>query len=318
MSHDLDLPYVALIPYAVLADTTLSDAAKIHFGILAGLAKKFGYCWASDESLAKMKGVTIRQINRWHEQLENAGFIKRETKSHMVPNGNHEFHWVKHRKIYVTDGFSKNVTEHDKNVTFDEHDKNVAIIEHDKNVAYKEETVKDIKRKKEADGAKAPPPPLFEGTETVRLSQEELLILEGTYQKERLATMIQFLDTQAIQNGKPYKRPFRMLQPHEWPNSKYEKLNPQAKKITEMAKPPSEEEIKRIAEKEKANMKLADKVSEKLHAKGMNEVKISHQHVECKMPHGWEVVEYKRVDFKKAFRDKLMSINRFQHIMDIF
>jgi DNA-binding transcriptional regulator YhcF (GntR family) len=267
MSQDLDLPYVALVPYAVLSDPNLSDAAKIHFGILAGLAKKFGYCWASDDQLAKMKGVNVRQIKRWHEQLEKAGFIKRDTTNHLLPNETHDFKWVKKRKIFVNDGFSKNVTEGDKNVTSDGGDKNVPSIEGDKNVPYKEETDKEEKRKKEKVGLKPSPPPILEGTETIRLSQEELLILEATYQKERLATMIQFLDTQAVQNGKPYKRCFNLLKPHEWPNSKYEKLNPQEKKITELASLPSEEELKKLAEKEKSNADLAKKVVEKLHTK---------------------------------------------------
>ncbi len=170
----------------------------------------------------------------------------------------------------------------------------------------------------EADGANAPPPPLFEGTETIRLSQEELLILEGTYQKERLATMIQFLDTQAIQNGKPYKRPFRMLQPHEWPNSKYEKLNPQAKKITEMAKPPSEEEIKRIAEKEKPNSDLASKVVENLNAKGFKDINIKGRSVVFTLPYGTETIEFKQHDFRRVFQQRLDSLNVFKYVSDIF
>jgi hypothetical protein len=107
----LELPYIAVIPFAVLSDKDLQPNAKLFYGCLAGLAKKEGYCWASNENLADMFGVKERIVARWLETLEKKGFIHREVQN--TPHlENKAFLWKTERKIFVNDGFSKNSYEH--------------------------------------------------------------------------------------------------------------------------------------------------------------------------------------------------------------
>lgn len=140
--NSLELPYLAVIPYSILSDKDLEANAKLHFGCLAGLSKKNGYCWATDDQLAEMHEVSTRQILRWMKALESKGYIRRVTENISYRDAEGKLLWKKTRRIYVNDGFSKNVCEHDKNVTINERDKNVTIDERDKNVTYKEEISK--------------------------------------------------------------------------------------------------------------------------------------------------------------------------------
>lgn len=114
----LSLPYVAHMPYKVqIAD--ISDAAKIYYAQITGLAVKYGYIFATDEQLAKMKSTSIKNIERWNLELEKLGFIRRETFN--VPHKlskEEKINWKKVRKIYITDGFSNpNTRENSKKVT---------------------------------------------------------------------------------------------------------------------------------------------------------------------------------------------------------
>ena len=134
-SQKLEFPYIAVIPYKVMADTDIEANAKLHYACLAGLSKKEGYCWATDEQLAEMHGVSTRQIKRWNKSLEEHGHITRETENDPYRDDEGKLLWKKSRKFYVNEGFSKNVCEGDKNVTIDEGDKNVTykdIISKDK------------------------------------------------------------------------------------------------------------------------------------------------------------------------------------------
>jgi hypothetical protein len=132
----LDFPYISIIPYSVMSCGSLEPSAKLYYGCLAGLARQEGYCWATDSQLAEMHKVCERQIKRWNESLEKNGFIKRQTENKTYRNDDGKLLWKKTRKIYVSEGFSKNVSEGDKNVPIDEGDKNVPIDEGDKNVPY--------------------------------------------------------------------------------------------------------------------------------------------------------------------------------------
>ena len=141
----LEFPYISIIPYSVMSCTDLEPNAKLYYGCLAGLSKKEGYCWATDEQLAEMHKVSERQIKRWNDSLEKNGFIKRITENKPYEDSSGRWLWKKKRKIYVSEGFSKNVFEGDKNVTIDEGDKNVTIDEGDKNVTYNKTTSKKKK-----------------------------------------------------------------------------------------------------------------------------------------------------------------------------
>lgn len=107
-SQELFLPLHCLIPIEVREDKEIPSEAKIYFGELNVLSHKFGYCFASDESLAKMKGVSIKTIERWHKVLEKRGYIFRDTKNMPTKSDDKKLHWVKKRRIYVGKEFSKN------------------------------------------------------------------------------------------------------------------------------------------------------------------------------------------------------------------
>lgn len=96
----LDLPYVASIPYNVQIDNSICDGAKLYFGQLHALTVKFGYCWATDFQLAQMKGVSIRTIERWNKELDDAGHINRVTKNYPVKTES-GWCWIPKRKIYT-------------------------------------------------------------------------------------------------------------------------------------------------------------------------------------------------------------------------
>jgi len=144
----LEMPYAAIIPFKILADKQLHATAKIFYGCLVGLAKNEGYCYASDDQLAEMFGVTDRQINRWLGLLEKKNYISRHTVNLPHRNDDGVTFWRKTRKIYVGDGFSKNVCDSDINVAIDS-DTNVAFYEPDTNVADKYKSLSKKEKKKE-------------------------------------------------------------------------------------------------------------------------------------------------------------------------
>lgn len=100
-SHILDLPHNAIIPYSVQIDKNLSDAAKIYYGQIMGLAKKEGYIYATDDQLAEMKGVSVRNIERWNMQLEKCGHLRRITHNEFHYDKEDKKQWRKHRKIFL-------------------------------------------------------------------------------------------------------------------------------------------------------------------------------------------------------------------------
>ena len=97
----LDIPYFCVIPYEVRADKSLPSECKIFFGELCVLAKKEGYCWATDQQLADMKEVSLSIIQKWLLALENKGHLCRITENKPTKVMNNKSSWKKKRKIYV-------------------------------------------------------------------------------------------------------------------------------------------------------------------------------------------------------------------------
>jgi hypothetical protein len=111
MSDDdkkLEMPYLAILPYQVLVDKLLPPACKIHFAIVCGLSKKFGYCYASDKQLAELQEVSIPTIESWNLFLEKSGHIIRKTINIFIPEskrGDSKQSFRKSRKIYINNAF---------------------------------------------------------------------------------------------------------------------------------------------------------------------------------------------------------------------
>lgn len=149
-NNSLQMPYLCTIPNAVLCCESLPANAKIHFGCLAGLAQRNGYCWATDIQLAEMHGVSVSQIVRWHDKLEAENFIKRETENVSYRDSEGRLLWKKKRKIYVGDGFSKKDCETSKNAHINDICKNEHIDDMRKNAHIKSKPLnRDISKKKE-------------------------------------------------------------------------------------------------------------------------------------------------------------------------
>jgi len=115
ISKKIEFPYISIIPYNVMSDKNLNPSSKLHFGCLSALAKKVGYCYATDEQLAEMHKVDESQIKRWNKNLEESGYISRETKSISYRNKEGKLLWKKYREIYIGDGFSKKDCDKCKN-----------------------------------------------------------------------------------------------------------------------------------------------------------------------------------------------------------
>ncbi len=144
----LEMPYAAIIPFKILSDKQLHASVKIFYGCLVGLAKNEGYCFASDDQLAEMFGVSDRQITRWLGLLEKKNYISRHTVNVPHRNDNGVTLWTKTRKIYVGEGFSKNICGSDTNVS-SETDMDVCSYETDMDVAYKYKSLSKKEKKKE-------------------------------------------------------------------------------------------------------------------------------------------------------------------------
>jgi DNA-binding transcriptional regulator YhcF (GntR family) len=96
----LYLPEYAILQLPIRECKEVSESAKIYFGELAVLNSKRGYIPYTDEQLAEMKGVGVRTIKRWHDELEKNGFIKRKCKNHLIQEGDKRT-WKKQREIFI-------------------------------------------------------------------------------------------------------------------------------------------------------------------------------------------------------------------------
>jgi len=94
--------FFLIIPAFIADDPDLDDATKMLFGRLSALSNKYGYCWASDEALAEMSKCKYRVISDRLKDLENKGYIHRETQKEGM-------YWK--RKIYPLFDIQKNSTK---------------------------------------------------------------------------------------------------------------------------------------------------------------------------------------------------------------
>lgn len=81
--------YQIMLPGVIRFDKRLPPNAKLLYGEIKALCDQQGYCWASNNHLAKLYGVQAKVISRWISLLNRFGYVKIE-----VHRGNQ-------RKIYV-------------------------------------------------------------------------------------------------------------------------------------------------------------------------------------------------------------------------
>lgn len=70
-------PPFLMLYTAIADDLSISNAAKVLFAHLTGLANSLGYSWASNEYLAQKMGCSKETVKRLLKQLADAKYIKR-------------------------------------------------------------------------------------------------------------------------------------------------------------------------------------------------------------------------------------------------
>lgn len=158
-STKLYLPKYCILEAPIRENTEIPDAAKIYFGELAVLASKYNYIPYTDNQLAEMKSVCTSTIKKWHEVLEQHGFITRETKNELIPG--QKCQWIKKRKIYLNQNpNSKNVCGSVKNYPSMEGVKNYPSDEGVKNYPISNKTTNETRKQdlSVVDGPVRPPP----------------------------------------------------------------------------------------------------------------------------------------------------------------
>ena len=82
--------FFAVIPFPIMVDKWLPPQAKLLYGILSSLCKTKGYCWASNQYLAKQFKVHKTTISFWLSLLQKSNHIRIELYNNNT------------RKIYLT------------------------------------------------------------------------------------------------------------------------------------------------------------------------------------------------------------------------
>lgn len=86
----------SVIPSYIMYDREVKPHAKLLYGTITSLSNLKGYCFASNGYLADLYGVTIRSIQLYISELQNAGYIEVE----IIRKDNQQ---VEERKIWITE-----------------------------------------------------------------------------------------------------------------------------------------------------------------------------------------------------------------------
>ena len=70
-----------IIPYSILVIDKLKTSEKLALVEIISLSKKLGYCYASNNSIAKRIGVTVRTVSKAVAELCRQGFIESKVKN---------------------------------------------------------------------------------------------------------------------------------------------------------------------------------------------------------------------------------------------
>jgi len=115
-NSDLNVPqqpnYYSIIPADVRYNKNLSFSAKVIFGELVALSNTYGYCFCTNEYLANLFSLDIRQIQRILFDLKSNDHI------HI------EFDKLHKRKIYI-------LTEAKNKQNFEQMKKPIELFDYD-------------------------------------------------------------------------------------------------------------------------------------------------------------------------------------------
>lgn len=94
----LDLSFDCVLPSAIFFNENLEPACIKAYAIIRNLTRMHGYCFATNEYLAKLLKAGESSVRRWLSSLENEGFLHIETEQNGIQ-------WQ--RRIYLADEFKK-------------------------------------------------------------------------------------------------------------------------------------------------------------------------------------------------------------------
>ena len=88
--------YPLTVPNAMIGNRKLPGKANMLYAYIKRLAKKYGYCYATNDALAKKFNVTTRTIGYWLKALKDQGYIIiQQLYDKYKPK------WIVERRIYV-------------------------------------------------------------------------------------------------------------------------------------------------------------------------------------------------------------------------
>lgn len=106
--------YFSWIPAPVLASQSISDKGKLLYGLISGLVKDLGYCYASNAYFAGVLKCGVRTITRLLRELVDAGEIIIDD----VPDG--KFDGNRQRRIYTRETASRSIDKIGRAASFGE------------------------------------------------------------------------------------------------------------------------------------------------------------------------------------------------------
>jgi hypothetical protein len=100
----------AMVPMAIMSDPDLSPGAKLLFGVILSLTKgPWARCFASNEALGKMTGLSVTHVRRMLRDLEQRGMISRVVEGNcrleikVVWKGIRSVEWVDYQEYLESD-----------------------------------------------------------------------------------------------------------------------------------------------------------------------------------------------------------------------
>lgn len=70
----------SVIPTEIILSKEISSTSKILYGVISSLTNEKGYCWASNEYIGELLGLSERQISRGISELTDQQFIVNEVE----------------------------------------------------------------------------------------------------------------------------------------------------------------------------------------------------------------------------------------------
>lgn len=192
--------YDTNLPGFIMDDDQLSPKSIILYGVIRSLATRKGYCWASNEYLAKIIKCEQRNVQYCLAKLIARGHIVTEFFTH---KGFHNY-----RKLWISESFQKSLT-HAKNC------RGPCKELHDSPYTDIKINIKKINKKEKIPVPAAPEKKAYRDFVNLTESQyEELLKIYGSDEMRQKA--LDILNNGKASKGYKYKNDFFVMKENEW------------------------------------------------------------------------------------------------------